>query len=339
MATLNDVAREAGVSTATVSRYFNDPDMVTPKTRAVVEQAVEALGYRPSRVARRLRVEKGQAHLIGLVIPDMQNPFFVDIVRGVEDVAYSHGYAVILCNSDESAEREKLSLDLLRSESVDGLIVPTVRRGNATAEELTRDGVPVVCVDRRPAKIIVDTVISDNEQGALEAVEHLLELGHRRIGYVGGIPHISTSTERLAGYRKALEAANVPFEPGLVREGDSRQESGRAMAGQLLDLSEPPSALFVGNNLMTLGALEAIHRRDLTIPDDVALVSYDDMPWSLAFDPPLTAVSQPGYEMGREAAELLLRRIEEPGESAQLVVLQPRLLIRGSCGARQSTAA
>ena len=332
MVGLKDVARVAGVSVSTVSRVLTGSPLVNDETRVRVQQAIDALGYQPNRVARRLRGDTAPASLIGLIVPDIQNPFFAELVRGVEGVAQQHGYMVFLGNSDEDAAKEKRYLELMRAESVDGLILPASSDSAETVSSLARQGLPVVCVDRRLPKVTLDTVVADNVSGAHQAVDHLLKVGHRRIAYIGGRPQLSTSRERLEGYRLALQEHGIAVDPTLVREGDSRQASGREMARELLALETPPTALFVGNNLMTLGALEAIHLMDLTIPDDVAIVSYDDSPWALAIDPPLTAVRQPGYEIGWRAAELLLQRIENPKRSTSLVMLQPELVVRRSCG-------
>jgi DNA-binding LacI/PurR family transcriptional regulator len=329
---LQDVADAAGVSASTVSRVISRPELVNEETRARVERKIAELGYRPSRVARRLRLETGRSSLIGLLIPDIQNPFFADVVRGVEDAAREHGYALFLGNSDENAAQEARYLDVMRAESVDGVILPPVSGSDAAVAGLVDDGIPVVCVDRRLRRTVVDTVTIDNETGARDATEHLVSLGHRRIGFVVGLPELSTSEERRRGYRMALDAAGIPVEPELVREGDSRQASGRRLAAELLELSDPPTALVVGNGLMTLGALEAIRASGRTIPDDVALIGYDDMPGALAFDPPLSVVRQPAHEMGRRALELLLDRIAHADRAPQLVMLQPRLVVRGSCG-------
>ncbi len=338
MATLKDVAREAGVSTSTVSRVFNEPEKVKTATRQKIERTIEDLNYQPSRVARRLRVVSGQANMLGLVIPDIQNPFFADVARGVEDVARANDYALILSNSDEDTRKQKLCLDTLRTEEVDGIIVPPVRERDADVEALVGSSIPVVCVDRRIKKIPFDTIVSDNRQGAYEGVSLLIEQGHRRVGFVGGIPNISTSKERHKGYRDALVEHGMRPDPSLVRKGNSRQESGRRLTSELLNLAEPPTALFTGNNLMTLGAFTAIHERGLEIPKDIAIVGYDDVPWALALNPPPTVVSQPGYEMGRRAAEMLLRRIAEPDRSPTLVTLQPKLIVRESCGSKSEAA-
>jgi LacI family transcriptional regulator/LacI family repressor for deo operon, udp, cdd, tsx, nupC, and nupG len=240
---------------------------------------------------------------------------------------------LFLGNSNESARRESRYLDLMRAESVDGVILPGTAENESAVAKLARAGVPVVCVDRRLDALALDTVVADNVRGAFDATAHLLRLGHRRIGFIEGRPELSTSQERREGYRRALAAHGIALDESLVRSGDSRHESGRDLARALLALRQPPTALLVGNNMMTLGALEAIHHLGRRIPDDVAVIGYDDMPWALALNPPLTAVRQPGYEMGRRAAELLLRRIQEPGCRPSVVTLQPELVVRRSCGA------
>lgn len=332
MATLRDVAKLAGVSTSTVSRALSRPELVNRRTRARVEEASRSLGYSPSRVARRLRVERGRASLVGLIIPDLQNPFFAELARGVEDAAQRHGFTVLIGNSDEQQEKERRYLEVMQAESVDGVILPPISERDPAATELVRSGKPVVLVDRRLAKVQADTVVADNVGGAYRATEHLLGLGHRRIGFIEGRPEVSTSRERLEGYTQALAAHGIPRQPELVRSGDSRQQSGRRLAGRLLELSDRPTALLVGNSLMTLGAVESIQRKGLRIPEDVALVGYDDMPWALAMSPPLTVVRQPGYELGHRAMELLLQRMENPGRSKVVVVLEPELVVRRSCG-------
>ncbi len=332
MVGLKDVARRAGVSVATVSRVLTNSPLVNAETRARVQQAMDALEYRPNRVARRLRGDAAQAGLLGLVVPDIQNPFFAEVARGVEEVAQARGYMVFLGNSDEDEAVERRYLELMRAERVDGIILPASSDNAAAVTELARGGLPVVCVDRRLPRAALDTVIADNVEGAYAAVRHLLAIGHRRIGFVGGRPQLSTTQERLEGYRRALAEFGVLVDEALVRAGDSREAGGREAARALLTLEHPPTALFVGNNLMTLGALETIHGLGLRVPDAVAIVGYDDMPWASAFNPPLTAVRQPGQELGRRSAELLLARIEDPKRSTTLVTLRPELVVRQSCG-------
>lgn len=331
---LADVAELAGVSAATVSRVVNDPEMVRAPTRLRVEEAIRRLGYRPSRVARRLRVRSGCATLIGLVIPDLQNPFFADLARGVEDAAQKAGYTVLIGNADEDPDKEQRYLEVMRAESADGVILPPAGSSSPAAEELLRSGTPIVCVDRRLSSTRVDVAVIDNVRGAYDATAHLARLGHRRIGFVHGQLQLSTSRERLQGYHDALRDHGLEADPDLTRAGDSRQQSGRAGALELLQSAQPPSALLVGNSMMTLGALEGIRELGLRIPDEIALVGYDDMPWALAIDPPLTVVRQPGYELGVRAMEMLLQRIADPGRTPAVVMLEPELVVRRSCGSR-----
>jgi DNA-binding LacI/PurR family transcriptional regulator len=330
MASLQEVAKRAKVSIATVSRVLNKSDKVVPETRAVVEQALLDLGYRPSRVARRLRMNSGHAHLVGLIIPDIQNPFYAEIARGVEDAAYASEYALILCNSDENLDKERFYLDVMRDESVDGIVMPPFDDTDVAVLEMVKTGIPVVCVDRSHAKVKTDLVEVDNYQGALEAVRHLIDKGHKSIALIEGRTQVSTSRERRRGYLDALAAQGIALRKELMRAGDFKQESGRVLTNELLDLRKPPTALFVCNNLMTVGALGALHQRGLRVPADVAVVGFDDLPWAEALDPPPTVVRQPAYDVGRQAMELLLKRIMEPQRPPVTVRLRPELVIRRS---------
>ncbi len=331
MASLTDVARRAQVSIATVSRVINNSDKVVPETRALVNKAMAELGFKPNRVARRLRQRGGVRHLIGLIIPDIQNPFFAEMARGVEDVAYANKFALMLCNSDEDMKKEEFYLDVLQSESVDGIILPPISEGDAAVLKLVEAGLPVVTVDRSLAHRAMDKVEVDNRRGAFEAVDHLIRLGHRRIGLIAGRMNVSTSRERRQGYEDALAAHKLPVLTNYIRGGDFKQASGKTMTEELLDLSTPPTALFVLNNLMTVGALEAIHQRKLKIPRDIAIIGFDDLPWAESLDPPLTVVRQPAYDVGQAAAELLLKRIEEPKRAETHLKLLPKLVLRSSC--------
>ncbi len=318
------------MSISTVSRTINHTGKISVKTQEHVRRVMRELGYKPNRVARRLRAG-GKCHLIGLIIPNIQNPFFADLARGVEDVAYRNNFAVLLCNYDEDAAKEQFYLDVMVAESVDGIILPPIHEDDSAVLRVAQSGVPVVCVDRALSVGGIDKVEIDNQRGAFEAVAHLLSKGHRRIGLISGPVDSSTGRERLAGYRQALAQAGWADEPELIRYGDYKQASGRALALELLALTPPPSALFVSNNLMTIGALEAISARQMRIPRDIGLISFDDLPLAAVFNPPLTVVRQPAYEVGRSAAELLLKRIEDPKRPATSLKLSPELVIRGSC--------
>jgi LacI family transcriptional regulator/LacI family repressor for deo operon, udp, cdd, tsx, nupC, and nupG len=330
MASLQEVAQRARVSIATVSRVLNKSHKVVPETRAAVEQALLDLGYRPSRVARRLRMNSGRAHLVGLIIPDIQNPFYAEIARGVEDVAYANEYALILCNSDERLDKERFYLDVMRAEWVDGIVLPPFDDTDAGVVEMVKTGIPVVCVDRSHGRVKTDLVEVDNYQGALEAVRHLMERKHKSIALIEGRTQVSTSRERRRGYLDALAEQGITPRKELMRAGDFKQESGRILTNELLDLRRPPTALFVCNNLMTVGALGALHQRSVRVPAEVAVVGFDDLPWAEALDPPPTVVRQPAYEVGRQAMELLLKRIMEPNRPAVTVRLRPELVIRKS---------
>ncbi|HTX66669.1 MAG TPA: LacI family DNA-binding transcriptional regulator [Opitutaceae bacterium] len=331
MPSLTDVARRAKVSIATVSRVINKSDKVMPETRELVGRAMKELGYRPSRVARRLRQRGGRRNLLGLIIPDIQNPFFAEMARGAEDAAYANEFAVILCNSDDDLKKEQFYLDVMQSESVDGIILPPINEQDAAVLQLVESGLPIVTVDRSLAYSAMDKVEVDNRRGACEAVEHLIKLGHKRIGLIAGLPKVSTSRERQQGYEDALAAHKLPLRPEYVKTGDYKQASGRMLAEELLALAAPPTALFAANNLMAVGALEATHARRLKVPGDVALIGFDDLPWADALDPPLTVIRQPAYEVGRAAVELLLKRLSDPKRPETHLKLLPKLVIRGSC--------
>lgn len=331
MSNLKDVAKLAGVSTATVSRVINGSDKVNPDTKKKILKAINKLNFKPSRVAQSLRFKDGKRKLIGLIVPDIQNPFYVDVIRGIEDIIYSSGFAVLICNFGQNSVKEKLYIELMEAESVDGLIVAPVDEKDEKVIDLIRSGLPVVCIDRGISDEPVDIVVVDNENGAYSAVELLIKRGHKRIAYVAGLPNIPTTIQRLDGYKSALQKYGIKYDEKLVVYGNSKHESGKKLSAQLLDLNEPPTALFTGNNLITLGALETIHSRGLNIPGDIAICGFDDLPWSISLNPPLTAVSQPGYEIGRSAAELLFQRIADPSRGNVKLELKTKLIIRNSC--------
>ncbi|MDP2138522.1 MAG: LacI family DNA-binding transcriptional regulator [Candidatus Didemnitutus sp.] len=328
---LIDVARRAKVNISTVSRIINKTGSFGSATETRVRKIMKELGYKPNRVARRLRTQEGSSHLMGLIIPNIQNPFFADLARGVEDVAYRNNFAVLLCNYDEDEKKERFYLDVLQSESVDGIILPPIHENDPAVLQVVRNGIPVVCVDRSLSSGALDKVEVDNHMGALTAVEHIIARGHRRIGVICGPADSSTGRERLRGYKDAHAKAGIPVRSELVRFGDFKQPSGNSLTHEILSLPEPPSALFVCNGLMMIGALEAIAALGLKIPRQIALVGYDELSLSAVFNPPLTMVKQPAYEVGKCSAELLLQRIEDPKRPPTSLKLLPELIIRKSC--------
>ncbi len=327
--TIHDVARAAGVSPATVSRVFNG-GRVTPERAQSVQQAAAALGFAPNRLARSLR--KQRSSVIALIIPDIENPFFTSLARGVEDAAQRTSLSVVLCNSDEDTDKERRYLEVALGEQMAGVIVAAASQDDTDLGPLIARGVPVVAVDRRPHDAEVDAVRADDRHGGEVATRHLLQAGYRRIACITGPEGASTSEERLAGYRAALHAARsngAVADDAYVRHADFRVEGGRAAMRELLALPEPPDAVFVTNNLMTIGALDALDEAGRT-PPGVGVLSFGDVPWASLVRPSLTAVELPSYELGRAAADLLLQRMEGGTAPLQTVVLRTTLQIRES---------
>lgn len=336
--TIKDVATRAGVSSATVSRVLTGKPHVREAVRQRVLAAVHELGYKPSRVARSLRVRRSQ--IIGLIISDIQNPFFTALVRAVEDIAQQDGYAVILCNADEDIAKEALYIDLMLEEQVSGVLITPTREYDNPSRRLIDAGIPVVAVDRYMLDIDVDTVVVDNVGSAFNLVNHLITAGHRRIGAICAELSSTTGRERLVGYRNALNTHQLPIDPALIQTSVPRRELGYYSAQQLLNLDDPPTALFCGNNLLTVGAFEAIHERHLKIPDDIAIAGFDGLICSPISEPALTIIEQPVYELGKVAAELLMQRIQGSTRPHQKIELKTKLHIRSSSGySRAQTSA
>jgi LacI family transcriptional regulator len=330
MATMNDVARTAGVSVATVSRVLsNDGAGVSPELRERVTAAVAELDYHPNHLPRNLRARSSRT--IGLVISDIDNPFFTAIVRGAEDVAHRRGYTMVLANTDEDAAREAICLQTMAAERAAGVVVASTGQHSDGVRRLISTGIPVVALDRRIAGANVDTVVVDNETASYEAVSHLASLGHRRVAMVGGPGKVSAIREREAGYERAVRDHGL--EPGLLRHSDLREAGGRRTTLELLrEPAARPTAIFSVNNMSTIGVLHALRDLGLRAPDDVSVIGFDDIPTGDLLDPPLSVVRQPTYQLGARAAELLLRRVEEPDVPVQEVVLAASLVLRPSTG-------
>ncbi|MCX6551175.1 MAG: LacI family DNA-binding transcriptional regulator [Acidobacteria bacterium] len=330
--TSTHVAARAGVSTATVSRVFANPGSVSETLRQRVHQAARLLGYQPSRIARNLRI--GTSTTVGVVVPDIQNPFFTGVVRGIDNVLQAAGYTLLLANSDDTLAREERMLSTLRAEGVAGIVLVPIAGRKGGYQQLFAPMLPLVAVDRAVAGLRVDLVTVANTEGSRRAVAHLTALGHREIALIGGPHQHSTASERQQGYELALREAGITVRQELIRRADFREAGGYAAMKALLSVSRPPTAVFVANDQMTLGALRAMHEAGRRIPEDIAVVSFDDMPLATSLNPPLTAVAQPVQEIGETAAELLLARITEPDRPVRHVVLETRLMIRASCGSK-----
>ncbi|MGV9383691.1 LacI family DNA-binding transcriptional regulator [Nonomuraea sp. NPDC003707] len=328
MARIKDVAAQAGVSVATVSRVLNDNPSVTEETRNRVHDAMAALNYRPNAVARSLRTEATRT--LGLIIGDILNPFFAELARAVEDEARAAGYTVIIGNADERADQQDHYVRTLLERRVDGLLICPTAEVTPLVEEVSRGERPLVFLDRTLSGIEVPSVRADGSTAIAELVAHLRALGHRRIAFVSGPSTLSTGRERTEAFLRATAEHGLEIPQEYVRVGDFRAGSGQRITSELLDLPEPPQAIFLGDNLMALGALDAISERGLEIPRDVALASFDDVPWFNHVHPRITAISQPTAELGRRAVRVILDVLS--GRAAESVVLPARLVARESCG-------
>jgi DNA-binding LacI/PurR family transcriptional regulator len=330
------VAALAGVSIATVSRVLNGSERVNARLAERVRSACTELQYQPNRAARALA--GGHSKTIGLMVTDVVNPFFMELFRGVEQVALRHGYLVILCNSAEDPQQERRYVEVLCGEPAAGAIVVPTSERVAPLQPFRRCGIPVVCVDRPVRDRHIDAVVIDNVGAARETVAHLIGNGYRRIAAITGPESTPTSRDRLAGYRLALRDAGIAHDPALERQGPLTEQSGKSMAEQLLSLRPPIEALFTGNNRLSMGVLEALHTHGLQVPDDLALACFDELPWVTPGFRSLTTVVQPAYELGSAAAMRLVHRMEHPDQAArQEIVLAHRFWIGQSSRPRGQT--
>jgi len=333
--TYADIARHAGVSTASVSRALSSTDGVSPEVAERVRRSAAALGYRGNRAARALRRQRADA--IGLVISDVENPFFASIARAVEGVAARHGHAVLLCNTDEDLAQERRYLDLMMGESVAGVIaVPSVAQLDPLLV-LRDSGIPTVLVDRTVEGNPFDSVLVDHRQGARELVQHLIGHGHRHIGVITGSTAATSSADRLLGCRDAAEAAGVRLTvlQGQMKDAigvESTFRLGERLLRRLMSSADRPTGIFCANNLLSLGVLRGLRTDRLRVPGDVALVGFDDEPVFELLETPLTVAAQPVERIGRQAANLLFRRIADPGRPPRQMVMHADLKYRASCG-------
>jgi LacI family transcriptional regulator len=337
MSTIRDVAEMARVSTMTVSRVINRSGYISAETRARVERAIAELGYVPNSLARSLRFK--QTKTLALILTDITNPFFTTIARGVEDAASENGFNVIFCNTDESPVEEAEQLTILAQKQTDGVLLVPARSSAEPVNFLQRQGVPVVVLDRRVPGGGVDVVRCDSEHGAYDLIRLLLSLGHRRIAALAGPAGVSTAADRVAGYRRALAEAGLAEDPRLVCFDEYTQAGGQRMAEQALAVQPRPTALFAANNFIAIGAYRFLRQAGLRIPEDIALVAFDDLPAAIVMDPFLTVAAQPAYAMGQQATELLLDRLAGSAPAGhQEIVLPIELIVRRSSGDALSLA-
>ncbi len=330
MASMKEIARMAGVSLGTVSHVLNDSAGVREPLRRRVLQAVQAAGYQPSQLARGLRRVK--TNMIGMIIPDITNPFFPAVVRGAEDVAFSNGYRLILCNTDNDHSKELVHLNELRTYLPAGLIVIPSNFSDLTAqaESYRRAGTGVVCIDRLPKRWNGDSVTADNERGAHTATQWLIQLGHTQLAAISGPLHLTNAQERLNGFKSAVREAGLHLTPEYVQETTFDKQGGHSKTQVLLRLIPRPTAIFAGNDMIAMGALLAIREAGLRCPEDVSLMGFDDLDLAENTNPSLSSVSQSGYQLGTTAARILLDRLEGDQGPAKHIVLETSLKLRHS---------
>lgn len=335
MATIRDVARLASVSVSSVSAVINHRGSVSPQLARRVRRAVEALDFHPDSVARSLRVRR--TNIVGVVMPQIASPFFAEVLRGIEDEAKQKQYSILICDSAADPDLEQLLLNSLVARRVDGILLASADP-YFSVHKLARKGTAVVFFDRVPAGCRGPGIVVNNAEGASQATRHLIDLGHRRIGIITGASGISTAAERVEGFRNAMGAAGLPVPGEYVRCGEFRLEGGYRCALEMMKLSPRPTALFATNYEMTLGSLRALRELGIRCPEEVSVVGFDDMvmgpdgfSYATMFSPQLTTVAQPSHEIGREAAKLLMRKIEKSDgaqDDGQESVLQLRVELR-----------
>jgi LacI family transcriptional regulator, galactose operon repressor len=330
--TIKDVARLSGVSSMTVSRVINGSERVSPETRQRVERAIAELGYVPSRLARGLIRQK--TGTLALIVPDVANPFFTLIVRGAEDVARRAGYRMILADSRADLTIERDVIEEMLAHRVEGIMIaPVSDRSKGHLQRLAKYGVDFVLIDRTVFGIESDVVTGDNVGGARRLVDHLISLGHRRIGFITESAEVSTARDRREAYEAALAAAGLPYDSSLIVYSTVDPPGGFEGMRRLLELDEPPTAVFAVNNLVAVGAIEAVRAHRLELPDDVALVCFDDIEYASRLYPFLTVMAQPAETLGTLGTQLLLERIEgRAPEQPRVVVLPAQFVVRRSCG-------
>ncbi len=329
MATIKDVAKLAGVSPATVSAAISGKGYIRDTTRQRVMRAVEQLGYAPDGVAQSLR--RRTTHTLGLVVPDITNPFYTELTDAVERAARALGYAIVLCGSGHDAERERQLLQLLRTRRVDGIILAPFGTNDAYARvKPVVDGFPLVLVNNAPERLQADTIVIDNFVAGYKATRHILDQGHRRIATIAGPQHTLTGRERLRGVVEALAERDLQLEERYLRFGGFLQDEAHRACDALLALDEPPTAIFAANNHMVVGTMLSIARHGRACPDDISVAGVDDFRWAEAFRPRLTTIRQPVEAMGAEAVRLVLQRIDRYEGQRVQIVFEPELVCRES---------
>ncbi|NQX66840.1 LacI family DNA-binding transcriptional regulator [Paenibacillus alba] len=327
MATIRDVAKLAGVSVATISRYLNKNGYVNEDTKLKVQQAIKTLQYEPNAIARGLAGRK--TGTIALIFPDITNPFFAELARAVEDVARMYGYTVILCNSDNQADKEQTYIKVLKQRYVDGILFASYNLRSDDVEALKSEKIPLVILDRAPRDASCSVVSSKHLEGAQMAVQHLMDVGCKKIAHIYGPQETVTGRERFIGYEQSVK--HLPwYSPSLVEPGHFRVDGGMAAVENLMQRHPDIDGIFAGNDMMAIGALKKLQRMGLSVPDQVALVGFDGIDLTLIVEPEITTVAQPIYDMGMLSTRLLIKKIEGDIQEEQTHLFDVNLITRGS---------
>ncbi|MBD1383337.1 LacI family DNA-binding transcriptional regulator [Metabacillus arenae] len=329
--TIKEVAKQANVSTATVSNVINNTKFVSEEVRTRVLHVIEELNFHANTLAKGLRIQ--ESRLIGVIVSDIANPFFSKVVSGIEKGAAEMGYNILLCNTASNLDKEIEFLNILKGKRVEGLIISSSGTTKEYFESLENLNIPIVFLNRSPNTPSHKVVITNNIKGANKATEHLIQHGYTRIGIISGPTSLSTGKDRLTGYKRAMEDYHLSIPDSYIQEGDFSIESGYRAMKDLLTLNKDLEACLISNNFMTLGAHKYIKEAGYSIPNDIAVIGYDDSDWADVMDPPLTTVKQPTFEQGQKAIEMLFSTIRnENHHKQQIMYLQPSLVIRKSCG-------
>ncbi|MBI4428346.1 MAG: LacI family DNA-binding transcriptional regulator [Ignavibacteriales bacterium] len=330
--TINDIANKAGASVTSVSRVLNNKAgkyRISKETAKRILKAAAELDYKPNELARGLRLKK--THTIGLVIPDISNPFFAYVTRNIQRVAHELGYSLVVCDTDENLPLELEHINLLMSKGVDGLVIMPVGQDARHLKRLVKESVPLVLVDRCFDELDTSSVVVDNYAGAFTGIEHLLECGHRRIAIIQGLANTYSNTGRVQGYTDALKKFGIRPDPELIFGGSFREETGYNETKRILSMSERPTAIFATSDLITLGALQAINEMGLDVPNDISVLAFDDTDFAPFLKCPLTVIAQPKESMGEIAVKLLVDQIKGRGkQQTQKIILKPNLVKRNS---------
>lgn len=326
--TIKDIARKAGVSYSTVSRALNNDSLIKEETRKSITRLAKEMGYRPNALARGLVMR--ETNTLGLIIPDITNPFFPEVARGIEDYASEYGYTVILCNSNWDSAREHQYMDTLQSKKVDGIIIAPVSQGKGDIKKICKASVPLVFIGKEILTSTSSYVVIDNKKGGMMATEYLIKKGYRKIAFIGGIEKDSSNVARLDGYKEALRKNSIYIDKSIIKQGTFKRESGYNNMLQLIKKGYDVEAVFACNDIIALGVMQAVKEQGLTISKDVAVIGFDNIPISGYPEFSLTTIDQDKYKIGQYAVKMILNYLRGKNTSGSSIILEPKLVVRST---------